>query len=60
MSKDEECPQGTKSCGIIDDYENKLCINFIYSCPINYISDNYINGSSSVIMGNKTFYYGYD
>ena len=25
--KDEECPEGTKNCGIIDNNENKLCID---------------------------------
>ena len=58
--KDEECPQGKKNCGIIDDEENKLCINSNSNCPINYISENKMNGFSSVKFGNKTFYYGND
>ena len=61
--KDEECPKGTKYCGIIDYNENKLCISTRYNCPINYISENKLNENISyqyVIIGNKTIYYTYD
>ena len=59
--KEEECPKGTKSCGIIDKDENKLCIETNLPCPINYISDKKSDTDySSVIIGNKNFYYGYD
>ena len=34
--KEEECPAGTKFCGIIDDNEIKLCISSDLNCPINY------------------------
>ena len=63
VSKDEECPTGTKFCGIIDDKENKLCISSTSSCPINYFSENKFNENlnySTVIIGNKTFYYTFD
>ena len=59
--KEEECPKGTKSCGIIDKDENKLCIETNLPCPINYISDKKSDTDySSVIIGNKIFYYGND
>ena len=61
--KDEKCPTGTKFCGIIDDKENKLCISSTSSCPINYFSENKLNehkNHSTVIIGNKTFYYTFD
>ena len=61
--KDEECPSGTIDCGIIDDNENKLCISSSSNCPINYLSENQTNSSkihSTVIIGNKTFYYTFD
>lgn len=59
--KDEECPnKKSKYCGIIDDDGNKLCINSKYKCPINYISENYTDISYSVMIGDKTFYYGND
>ena len=46
--KDEECPKGTKYCGIIDYNENKLCISTRYNCPINYISENKLNENISI------------
>ena len=61
--KEEECPLGTKDCGIIDDNENKLCVSSSSNCPINYISENKTNPNkihSNVIIGNKTFYYTFD
>ena len=59
--KNESCPSGTKYCGIIDNEEKKLCIKSNLNCPINYISENKENNDySSVLIGNKTFYYGYD
>ena len=39
MPKDKECPLKTKNCGIIDDNENKLCIDNRLDCPINTISE---------------------
>ena len=58
---DEECPEGTKNCGIIDGNGNELCIKSNLKCPLNYISENKLNnGFSSVLIGNKTFYYGND
>ena len=50
----------SKYCGIIDDNGTKLCIDSKSKCPINFLSENYTENSSSVIIGNKTFYYGYD
>ena len=59
--KDEDCPKGTKNCGIIDDNGDELCINLKFNCPINYISENKLSDEcSSVLIGNKTFYYGND
>ena len=59
--KDEECSEGNKNCGIIDDNGNELCIKTYLNCPINYISENKLNNDSSlVLIGNKTFYYGND
>ena len=61
--KEEECPIGTKNCGIIDDNENKLCISWDSKCPINYLSENKLNSNqihSTVNIGNKTFYYTFD
>ncbi len=59
--KDEECPKGAKNCGIIDGNGNELCIKSNLKCPINYISENKLNNDfSPVLIGNKTFYYGYD
>jgi len=59
--KNEECPEGKKNCGIIDDNENKLCIKSNLKCPINYLSEQKLsNDFSSVLIGDKTFYYGND
>ena len=59
--KDEDCPEGTKNCGIIDDNGNSLCIKLKFKCPINYISENKLSDDcSSFLLGNKTFYYGND
>ena len=61
--KDEQCPEDTINCGIIDDNENKLCVSSTSNCPINYLSENKLNEKktySTVIIGNKTFYYTYD
>ena len=33
--KDEECPEGTKNCGIIDSNENQLCLRNNLNCPVN-------------------------
>ena len=44
---------------IIDSNENQLCIRENLNCPINYISENKLNNDyNSVLIGNKTFYYG--
>ena len=59
--KDEECPEGTKNCGIIDSNENQLCLRNNLNCPVNYISEEKLSKVySSVLIGNKTFYYGND
>ena len=59
--KEEECPKGTKNCGIIDKDDNKLCLETNMACPINYILENESDiDYSSTIIGNKTFYYGFD
>jgi hypothetical protein len=58
---DQNCPSGTKQCGILDEHGNKLCYpDNVTECPINYItldsSDNKYNYSSCVIDG-VTIYY---
>ena len=61
--KEESCPENTKNCGILDDNENKLCLDLDSDCPINYISETKLNEKynyPSVIIDNKTFYYTYD
>ena len=60
--KDEECPENTKYCGILDDEENKLCLPLNSECPTNIISIEKLNQSdySTSIIGNKTIYYTYD
>ena len=59
--KDEECPEGTKNCGVIDSNENQLCLRNNLNCPVNYISEEKLSKDySSVLIGNKTFYYGND
>ena len=61
--KDEKCPGNTINCGILDDNENQLCIPSTSSCPINYFSESKISENklhSSVMIGNKTFYYTFD
>ena len=61
MPKNVECPLKTKNCGIIDDNENKLCIDKRLDCPINTISvEKFKNADSYFTVGNKTFYYGFD
>lgn len=61
--KDEECPEGTKFCGIIDDNENKLCVLSNSNCPINYFSEYKRDENkhySSITIDNKIFYYTFD
>ena len=58
---DQNCPSGTKQCGILDELGNKLCYpDNVTECPINYItldpSDKKYNYSSCVIDG-VTIYY---
>ena len=61
ITKNEECPNKMKNCGILDNNENKLCIQDYLNCPINIISEEKLNDTnSSFKAGNKTFYYGYD
>ena len=40
VPSNKECPQNTKSCGILDELGNKLCIKKNYACPINYVTLN--------------------
>ena len=59
--KNEECPKFTTYCGIIDDNENKLCIDSNLKCPINIISEEKINNINSYFkIDNKDFYYYFD
>ena len=37
VEKNEICPEGKKSCGIIDSIDNILCIDNNEDCPISYI-----------------------
>ena len=56
---DQNCPSGTKQCGILDELGNKLCYPDNVS-PINYItldpSDKKYNYSSCVIDGITIYY----
>ena len=57
VTKYEECTR--KDCGIVDDNGNRLCISNIDKCPINYISDEKLDGNfdySTLELGGKTFY----
>ena len=61
--RNEKCPEGSKSCGFIDDNENQLCIKSTSNCPINYFSETKLDERilySSVIIGDKIFYYTFD
>ena len=50
-----------KNCGTIDNSGNQLCVDEYDKCPINYISDKQSsNDYDSVLIDNKTYYYGYD
>lgn len=58
---DQNCPSGTKQCGILDELGNKLCYpDNVTECPINYItldpSDKTYNYSSCEVDG-VTIYY---
>ena len=60
--KDEQCPENTKNCGILDDEGNKLCLPTNAECPPNVISTTKlnINNYRTTIIDNKTFYYAFD
>ena len=34
ISKDKNCSETDKSCGIVDSFERKLCVNKDENCPI--------------------------
>ena len=36
-TKNEECKEGFKECGILDTLGNKLCVQEYQYCPVNYI-----------------------
>ena len=38
ISKDKNCPENEKSCGIVDTLERKLCVNKDEDCPLNITS----------------------
>ena len=38
ISKNQNCPENEKSCGIVDTLERKLCINKDEVCPLNITS----------------------
>ena len=38
ISKDANCPETDKSCGIVDTLERKLCVNKDENCPLNKAS----------------------
>ena len=40
VPSNEDCPYDTRSCGILDEYGNILCIRKKYPCPINYVTLN--------------------
>ena len=59
VSKNNECPKGYESCGIIDTFENKYCADKIENCPINL---DRLNDSFELNMQNEFESYpiGYD
>ena len=60
--KDEQCPENTKNCGILDDEENKLCLPINSECPPNVISTTKLNTNNyyTSVIDNITVYYAYD
>lgn len=58
----ENCPSGTRQCGILDKFGNKLCLPQKEKCPINFIKigteppdgSHYFTG---IDIGNETIYY---
>ena len=38
ITKDKNCPENQKSCGIVDTLERKLCVNKDEDCPLNITS----------------------
>ena len=38
ISKDKNCNENQKSCGIVDTLERKLCVNKDEDCPLNITS----------------------
>ena len=58
----EECPKGKRSCGLVDNKGNKLCVYSGSDCPINLITDTKKDNFNyaSTIIGNKTFYFTND
>lgn len=57
---DQNCPNGTRKCGILDELGNKLCFPDSLPCPINYVtlnsSDKKYNYTEYTI-DNITIYY---
>ena len=57
VSKDSECPNGFKSCGIIDTLENKFCASKNDECPITMAdieNSNKIHKNNSIYNINST------
>ena len=50
ISKDKECPENYKSCGIIDTLERKLCVKNKDDCPITKANIENNNNNSSQIL----------
>ena len=60
--KNEECQNGYKKCGKLDDMENYLCVPIEEECPINdfIVSDNMredLKDYNYTFIDNKYFYY---
>ena len=36
VNKNENCKEGFKQCGILDSFNNKLCLPIKKKCPINF------------------------
>ncbi len=53
VNKNENCKEGFKQCGILDSFNNKLCLPIKKKCPINFFS---ISNKEIIFDNNKSFY----
>ena len=53
VNQNEKCKNGFKQCGILDSYNNKLCLPVKKKCPINYFS---VSKKEIILDNNKSLY----